>query len=86
MSNDVLNLTAINSLENLIFIWINHNFKNVFVIKKYIKLKHEIIFSKPFEKKTRYHVFNKGDTATQTLQIHPNYIHFIIKKYKAIAG
>lgn len=36
MSNDVLNFTAINSLENLIFIGINHYFKNVFVIKKNI--------------------------------------------------
>lgn len=61
MLNDVLNLIVINLFENFIFIWINYNFKNVFVIKKYIKLKYEIIFFKLFEKKFWYYVFNKGD-------------------------
>lgn len=61
MLNDVLNFIVINLFENLIFIWINYNFKNVFVIKKYIKLKYEIIFFKLFEKKNWYYVFNKGD-------------------------
>lgn len=61
MLNDVLNFIVINLFENFIFIWINYNFKNVFVIKKYIKLKYEIIFFKLFEKKIWYYVFNKGD-------------------------
>lgn len=61
MLNDVLNFIVINLFENFIFIWINYNFKNVFVIKKYIKLKYEIIFFKLFEKKFWYYVFNKGD-------------------------
>lgn len=39
MLNDVLNLIVINLFENFIFIWINYNFKNVFVIKKIYKNK-----------------------------------------------